>query len=149
MDKIQAAQHQLEGAIANLFLGNWPAAITLAGAAEEILPSHEIHGDLFTVARKNGPKRHDRSEGEIADILNELRNWLKHHQTGEKENFKTHQEIRQEDAVIMVLRAYTRFCAYHAPIGQNEILSEHIGVFETWFRKNYADWLLPKNSEME
>jgi hypothetical protein len=148
ISKIQAAQHQLEGAIANLFLGNWSAAITLAGAAEDILPNHQDYGDLFTVAKTNGPARHGRSEKEIAELLNEVRNWLKHHQMGSKE-FKADIEVTQIDAVVMVLRAYTRFCAHHAPIEKNEILSEHLGIFENWFRENYADWLVPRISDNE
>ena len=145
-DKMLAAQHQLEGAITNLFLGNWPAAITLAGAAEGILPVHEKYDDLFSTATKRGPQVFGHSSKEIADKLNELRDWLKHHQS-DNPNRSDKQIITQDDAVSVVMRAYTRFCAHNQPVGLNESLSEHLFVFENWFRKNYPDWLQDKNKQ--
>ncbi len=137
---MSAAQHQLEGAIANLFSGNWPAAITLAGAAEGVLPQHEKHDDIYSMATKMGPEIFGHSSKEISDKLNELRDWLKHHQK-DNPNFRTNQTISQNDVVSIVMRAYTRFRAHNLPIEQNEALSEHLLVFENWFRENYLDWL--------
>ena len=139
-DQIQAAQHQLEGAIANLFMGNWPAAITLAGAAEDILPPHDSNIDFFSFIKVRAATDHGRSEKQIADMLNELRNWLKHDQT-KRSNYKAVQEITQADAIVMILRAHSRFYSHHAPVEKNEILSENLEVFTTWFRANYSDWL--------
>ena len=139
-NKMSAAQHQLEGAIANLFVGNWPAAITLAGAAEGILPAHDQHEDLFSLATKKGPEVFGYSSREISDKLNELRDWLKHHQKSNPA-FTVEQEISQDDVVSIVMRAYTRFYAHNLPVEPNEALSEHLLVFENWFRTNYADWL--------
>ena len=132
-DKLSAAQHQLEAAIADLFVGNWPSAITLAGAAEDILPPHEARPDLFTVAKGLSGKRFNESPKEIVEVLNEKRNWLKHDQS---RDLKDTQTFTQEDAVIMILRASTRFDAHN-----NGVQSENLAIFREWFRTHYGDWL--------
>jgi len=137
--KLDAAQHQLEAAIAKLFLGNWPAAITLAGAAEDVLPPKSDKADLFSVAKTLGEARHGKTPKEIADLLNETRNWLKHDQQNTTSPI---QDITQEDAVIMVLRAATRFGAHHAPLEPEEALCEALVVFRQWFTTQYRDWLV-------
>lgn len=145
-DKLSAAQHQIEGAIANLFLGNWPAAITLAGAAEEILPSHSTNVDFFTFVKKRAAEDNNRSEKEIADILNEQRNWLKHDQIGNP-NFKATQTFSQGEAVSVIVRACSRLYAHLHPMATDEVLSENIWIFESWLRLNYADWLQSETEE--
>ena len=134
MTKTEAAQQQLEGAIANLYLGNWACAITLAGAAEDVMPSPPNEADLFTTALKLGQEQYHLSSTAIVSMYNEKRNWLKHHQTGNAD-LKLSQDFRQEDAVIIILRAYTRFAAI------TKSASEHITGFDSWLQKNYSDWL--------
>ncbi len=51
-DPLTAAQHQIEGAIHNLFIGNWVSAITLAQAAEGILPPHSLYPDIMKLKSK-------------------------------------------------------------------------------------------------
>ncbi|MGB8313336.1 MAG: hypothetical protein WCE69_02505 [Aestuariivirga sp.] len=134
MNKVEAAQQQMEGAIANLLLGNWACAITLAGAAEDVLPKPTEENDLFCTAQKVGSQKHSVTPQKIVSMFNEKRNWLKHDQS-DNHHFKATQDFSQEDAVIMVLRAYTRFLA----IAKSN--SEHVAVFEDWFRKHYSDYL--------
>jgi hypothetical protein len=143
-NKLQAAQHQIEGAIANFFLGNWPSTITLAGAAEDILPPNDQFDDLFTIARKFGPEKFGKSEKEIADLLNGKRNWLKHNNVNHDQDLV----FAQEDALSMLIRAVTRLQAHLAPFEPGEQISEHIAEFEFWCRKHYADWINPKTEEV-
>ncbi len=135
--KLQAAQHQLEGAIASFFLGNWPAAITLAGAAEEAIPPHEKFQDFIQIAKSLGPSKHGKSEKEIIQLFNEQRNWLKHNSNGHPESM----EFFQENALTMIMRALTRLQARYAPFEPNEHISESIAVFELWVRDHYTDWI--------
>jgi hypothetical protein len=146
-DQISASQHQLEGAIANLFLGNWPAAITLAGAAEDILPPHEKYRDMMSVLPEVAIN-HKTKTKDLADIMNEKRNWLKHDKSKDPKA-QQQQEFSQEDAVIMIYRALTRFAAHHMPITSNEILSEHIAVFHNWMAMNYNEYLPRSLSEIK
>ena len=141
--KLQAAQNQLEGAIANLFLGNWPAAITLAGAVEDSLPTIDAQSDFYTEAKKSGADVFKKTEKNISDEMNELRNWLKHDKT------EITKEITQQDVLVMVLRAYSRFRAHHEPIEPDAVLSESFGVFEHWLSKNYPDWISGNYSDSE
>lgn len=134
--KLDAAQHQLEGAIANFFLGNWPSAITLAGAAEEAIPAHEKYPDLIKVAKSLGPSKYGKTEKEILQLFNEQRNWLKHNGTNHAENM----EFFQENALTMIIRALSRLQAHYAPFEPNEYISDGIAVFELWVRNHYADW---------
>jgi hypothetical protein len=144
-DKLQASQHQLEGSIANFFLGNWPAAITLAGAAEEILPPNEANADIITIAKGRALTNYNRSERDIVGLLNEQKNWLKHHNTSHSET----QDFAQENALCMILRALSRLQAHLAPFEPNEHISENIMAFECWFRTHYQDWLSGASTGLE
>ncbi len=138
-NQVSASQHQLEGAIANLFSGNWLAAITLAGAAEDILPPHENFPDIMSTL-PDVATDHQTNTKVLADIMNEKRNWLKHDKSKDP-NARQLQEFSQEDAVIMILRALTRFAAHNMPIATDEILSEHIAIFQNWVAVNYTEYL--------
>ena len=142
-DQLTVAQHQLEGAIANLFLGNWPTAITLAGAAEEILPEHQTYKSLIEVAKADFAKKHNMKSNEIANIMNKQRNWLKHDKSSDP-NAESNMDFSQEDAIIMIVRALTKLKAHHAPFDENEALSGHVLVFEDWCKSNYPEYSVTK-----
>ena len=141
---LSAAQHQLEGAIHNLFIGNWVSAITLAHAAEGILPQHAVYPDIMKlkpeVAAKFGVPEKD-----ISDTMNEKAKWLRHDKSSDPNALKKI-EISQLDAAIMILRAFTRFAAHHMPIASNEILSEQIFEFQKWLKIHYPDYSIPSLS---
>ena len=143
-DPLSAAQHQLEGAIHNLFTGNWVSAITLAQAAEGILPQHSVYPDFMKlkpeVALKLGVL-----QKAIADTMNEKAKWLRHDKSSDA-NAKKTILISQLDAAIMILRAFTRFAAHHMPIAPNEILSEQIYEFQKWLKIHYPDYSIPSLS---
>ncbi len=129
-DKLQAAQHQLEGAIANLFLGNWPAAITLAGAAEDILPIVEGRSDAFKLLQLSFSLSYNLNESEINAKLNEKRNWLKH----KTENLSKTQNFTQADAIVMIIRALSRYSAHEDPPQKGEVINEAMSVFWHWYK---------------
>ena len=89
---------------------------------------------------------HDTTTKVLADVMNEKRNWLKHDKSKDTQANKL-QEFSQEDAVIMILRALTRFAAHHMPIAKNEVLSEHIAVFQVWLAENYSEYLPHSSGE--
>ena len=130
LTKTEAAQQQLEAAIANLFLGNWACAITLAGAAEYMLPDIESKLDLFKFGKTKLAPRFGMTEKEFISFANEQRDWLKHPQVDREE----HIFLSQDDAIIMILRAYTRL---HAVVDNK---SEHMVIFENWLEQNYAEF---------
>ncbi len=133
--KFAAAQEQLEGAIHNLFLGNWACAVTLACAAEGMLPTLGNDSDLFSIGKRLGVAKHGITEGEVSDMFNDLSHWLKH-QTPQKPNSY---EIGQWHAVEAIVRAYSRLCAHEKMSGPDEVLSENTAVFEAWYREHYSD----------
>ena len=135
LSKFDAAQQQLEGAIQNLFLGNWACAVTLACAAEEMLPSLGNDSDLFSIGRRLGVANHSKTESEVSDMFNDLRNWLKH-LTPEK---PATYEMYQWHAVEAIVRAHSRLSAHQMPFEPNEVLSEHSFIFENWFRQHYSE----------
>ncbi len=143
-DPITAAQHQLEGAIHNLFIGNWVSAITLAQAAEGILPQHPVYPD-FMKLKPRVAENLGVSERFISDTMNKKAKWLRHDKSSDP-NASEKIEISQLDAAIMILRAFTRFAAHHMPIGPNEVLSEQIFEFQKWLRTNYPDFSIPSLS---
>ena len=80
ISKIDAAVHQLDWAI-RLFLDHkaYIPAITLAGAAEEILGKAVGAGAIFETLKKKFASEFSMPEKEVSrDHLNKVRNWLKH-----------------------------------------------------------------------
>jgi hypothetical protein len=148
LTKLEAAQEQLEGAIHCLFTGNWACAVTLAGAAEGILPETGKCDDLFSVGRRLAVDDHGMNEKDYVAMYNQLLYWLKHNEKN-KSDHKVNYSIGQQDAVQLVLRAYSRFCAHQSPLQANEAHSEITGLFEQWFRQNYSDWLKPGATDLE
>jgi hypothetical protein len=136
LDKKDAAQQQLEGAIFSLFMDNWASAITLAGAAEGILPN--VKGDFIDIVKNSSSSVFGLSESQTVDFFNERRNWLKHHQIDHKE-FRNTMDFKQEHAVLMIFRATSKFVlAYRT-------LSPNMQHFHTWFSENYPDWPTQEN----
>ena len=143
-DPLTAAQHQLEGAIHNLFIGNWGSAITLAQAAEGILPQHPVYPDMMKLKPKVAENL-GVSEKVISDTMNEKAKWLRHDKSSDPNAMKKIQ-ISQLDVAIMILRAFSRFAAHHMPIAPEEILSEQIFEFQKWLRIHYPDYSIPSLS---
>ena len=144
MSKFDAAQQQLEGAIHNLFLGNWACAVTLACAAEGMLPSLGDDTDLFSIGKRLGISDHGMTKEEIVTMFNDLRDWLKH-PTPQKPQFY---QMHQWHAVEAIIRAYSRLCAHQAPFKADEVLSENTFIFEQWYRQNYAE-LIETNDDIQ
>ena len=140
LNKAAVAQQQLEGAISELFMGNWACAITLAGAAEDALPLSAPQDDVFRGVLEFEMKKHNKTEKEIANELNRQRNWLKHHSEKNGDNFSDAMEFEQIDAVFMILRAHSRFV--HTTKSKSIILLR----FETWFKETHPDWFLSQNT---
>ena len=80
ISKIDVAAHQLDWAI-RLFLDHkdYIPAITLAGAAEEILGKAVGAGAIYETLKKKFASQFPLTEKEVSqDHLNKARNWLKH-----------------------------------------------------------------------
>jgi hypothetical protein len=125
--KQQAALRQIHAAISHLHVQEYECVITLAGAAEDLLgdvePDH-----LWKALMESKPL--DRSEREWATEFNETRNWLKH----PTENLGDVRYIDEFEAVVMLMRATSKFMARYDNMG-----SQEMGDFIEWCREhNYA-----------
>jgi hypothetical protein len=121
-----AALRQINAAILHLHAGEYECAITLAGAAEDLLADTEPD-HLWKVLMQRRPQDH--SEKEWAAMFNETRNWLKHPTTvlGEE------RYIDEFETVIMLIRATSKFIARY---GKG---SKEMEGFVEWCRKhNYV-----------
>jgi hypothetical protein len=127
LSKVEAAQQQLEGAIANLFLGNWACAITLAGAAEGMLAPPEVGIDLFTLGKTDIAAQLNLNEKDFVKIVNEQLYWLKHL----TETSPVLMNFDQIDVIIMILRAYTKFYALTSK------KSDDMLIFESWLKHHF------------
>lgn len=112
LSKIDAAVDQLDWAI-RLFLDHeaYVPAITLAGAAEEILGRAVGSGAAFDVLKKQFATDLGMPEREVSqDHLNRARNWLKHwdgHTDDEKINLQL-----DEEALQYIVRALTNLSTH-------------------------------------
>lgn len=107
ISKLDAARIQLDCSIEHFFLDNHTCAVTLAGAAEDIL------GGLLKIARQQSPFEflHDWYQTtygiEITtkqfsrEIANAARNWLKH----SEEDSESPYNILEQDSILMLMRA--------------------------------------------
>ena len=141
--KFEVAKHQLDAAIHNLFLGNWPASITLAGAAEEALPRLTVKEDLFAFLKKSAALDETIDSDEIGKKFNVLRNWSKHY----TEPPTVDQKFSQIDATSMILRAHSRLYFQDTAPENNYYSTTAQEVFIDWFKTNYSDWLEPQNND--
>ena len=125
IDKLSAAQEQVDGAIEAFFNDRWPTAITLAGAAEYMLPIVDVDNDMFELGKKMASSL-SMSKNEAITFMNEHRDWLKHVQIDRPVT----QSFDQNDVLIMILRAYLRLRSI------THFESEPMCVFRSWIEKN-------------
>jgi hypothetical protein len=137
VSKREAAEEQIDQAIRSLLTDLFVCAVTLAGAAEDSLPDTERPEEvLVDLMRSHGPGRTGLSQKQLMQRFNGLRNWLKHHRANLPEV-----DVQQEDAVFMILRAYTKFTSVFG----EKAVTPTMRDFEGWFRRNYPHWLEPPN----
>lgn len=136
VSKQYVAAEQIDQAIRLLFTNFIVSAVTLAAAAEVSLPDTDNSGGaLFELMRDRGVNRTGLSQKELSDQhFNKVRNWLKHHISDVPEI-----DVQQENAVIMILRAYTKFTSVFGESAVTATMQD----FEAWFRENYQHWLQP------
>jgi hypothetical protein len=114
LSKIDAAVDQLDWAI-RLFLDHkaYVAAITLAGAAEEVLGKAVGAKAAFEVLKKKFVTELGMPEKEVSqDHLNKARNWLKHWD-GRTDEEKISLQL-DEEALQYIVRALTNLSAHDA-----------------------------------
>lgn len=110
IDYYQIAQVQIDCAIRLFYERDYICALTLAGAAEDVLggliKSNEglhVRDDLNKIIREKYP---DLSDKLIGDTLNRSRNMFKHFIDDDAElNFKPF-----DDSLLMILRAMSNYC---------------------------------------
>ena len=112
LSKIDAAVDQLDWAI-RLFLDHkaYVAAITLAGAAEEVLGRAVGESAAFELLKKKFASDFAMPEKEVSqDHLNKARNWLKHWD-GHTDDEKVRLELNEE-ALQYIVRALTNLSTH-------------------------------------
>ena len=112
VSKVSAAIDQLDWAI-KLFLDHqaYIPAITLAGAAEEILSKPICDQAALQLLKKKLSKDYLLEEKDVADNhLNKSKNWLKHG-SASKIDEKIEAEL-DEDAIQMITRALINLVTY-------------------------------------
>jgi hypothetical protein len=130
ISKLDAAVEQLEWAI-KLFLDHqaYIPAITLAGAAEEILGRAVGDRAAKPALQKTLAPRYETTEQEVATILNLTRNWLKHWDVG-NETEKGLLELDKE-ALQLINRALSNLTVY-----DSERLPPSFPRLWAWLREN-------------
>lgn len=129
ISKVDAARAQLECAIRLYDEDDWVCALTLAGAAEEVLPPGEAPDVFSSIARQALAK--NITPKSARDSANEARNWLKHSGDDHPPSI----EIGETDAALMIVRAMTRF---HAVTGGQ---TPTMNAFERAFRERYPQFV--------
>jgi len=133
VSKIDAAVDQLDWAI-RLFLDHqaYVPAITLAGAAEEIVGEAVSSEAAFRILKKSLSEKTGIEEKVVSqEHLNKTKNWLKHWKEMKDEEFV---EIELETEVIQYLvRAITNLVTHN-----NSLTSETPRFFE-WLNENRKD----------
>lgn len=133
VSKIDAAVDQLDWAI-RLFLDHqaYVPAITLAGAAEEIVGEAVSSEAAFRILKKSLSEKTGIEEKVVSqEHLNKTKSWLKHWKEMKDEEFV---EIELETEVIQYLvRAITNLVTHN-----NSLTSETPRFFE-WLNENRKD----------
>ncbi|MGX9984632.1 hypothetical protein [Methylobacterium fujisawaense] len=103
LSRQEAAAELVDGAIGAWFERRHACAITLAGAAENMMPKPKDGTSMFYAMRGVVMKFGQCSQGKAADLMNDSRNWLKHYSEDKPEH------ISDDYAWVYVLRAYWQF----------------------------------------
>jgi hypothetical protein len=145
MKKIEIATVQIETAIDLYYLENYASAITLAGAAEELLGSILNHNSELTILAELVPWYKDEYKTEISfkDLssgMNEVRNELKHSHTYPDLNYEV--EVTEPHAMQMLQRSivnYMRACQGY---------TEKMYAFKEYYLKHanhiFSEWAAEK-----
>lgn len=125
VSKVEAARRQTEAAIDALEKGNFDIAITLAAAAEGMLPDDA--GVALWPTMKDNPKAIAifKSPKRWADILNQDVHWLKH----QTKDYPSALEFTAEGASFVVARAISKLDPW----------SERMKDFSVWFLREIVD----------
>ena len=136
-NRIEIAKAHLNRAIV-LFIeeNDFINAITLAGAAEEVLGKLVLEVNLIPAMEQLIDSLHNKFGGSIDkkkirdDYLNQAKNSLKHFGQG---NEKTIELEPENEAISMILRAVTNLFLVEGKI------TEHAQIFYNYIKKNRAD----------
>jgi hypothetical protein len=134
LSKLDAARIQLESAIESYFKKDHVCAVTLAGAAEDILagllkasgeksPFEFLH-NWYQETYETTVTKSDFSR----QIANPTRNWLKH----ADEDADTKLDITEQDSILMLMRALP--CYYKLTKSHTEKMSK----FHHYVQRNIA-----------
>lgn len=118
LTKSVAAMRQTHLAIGALANGDFDAAITLAGAAEELLPEKPDQ-KVFGTLRDDPSGQEMFGRKQWIELINVERNWLKHQTT----TFGEELTISAADAAFMIVRAMARLPKW----------SDEMHLFKDWF----------------
>jgi len=131
LTKVDAAFNQIMAAIEMLLRGRYECALTLAGAAEEMLPEtpQSAFGWLRETPVPDELLDHDYAafnEKMRATFWNTERNWLKH------DKQPNVMKVRRLDAKTMIARAVTHLPPDTPVAPENDALLQTF--FDLWFR---------------
>jgi hypothetical protein len=121
LTKIVAASRQADAAIDALEAGHYDVAITLAGAAEGMLPEGD-NQTLFAVMRDNSKAHEVFDRKDWLSVLNMERDWLKHLTP----NWPDTLYLELDDAAFMVARAISKI----------PVWSDRMVAFKEWYMSN-------------
>jgi hypothetical protein len=114
LSKSEAAANQLDWAIRLFFDEEYIPAITLAGAAEEILGAPLGEAAIFNVLRAKLAAESNLSPADVSqNHLNKSRNWLKHW-AGLRDEERIEIELRTE-ALQFIVRAMSNYLDHNLP----------------------------------
>jgi hypothetical protein len=127
--KIEAASHQLDWAIRLLIDHDAPMpAITLAGAAEEIL-GRGLTNSAHEALIREFSESHDINRRDLSQqYLNKARNWLKHWDHGSEPEYATFDLV--QEAVQGIARGISNMSSY------NQSIPSEGPRFLEWIKQN-------------
>lgn len=127
----EAAREQIDMAISAFFNQQYACSITLACAAEEMLPEPPEYPYLFKNMIEVA-KSKDIAASNVINAINVIRNWLKHNKEPDTLT------ITNFDAFHAVLRGVSKYYAYYSH------QSDKMDEFESWIRSNFPDHINSK-----
>ena len=133
VSKIDAAVDQLDWAI-KLFLDHraYVPAITLAGAAEEIVGEAVTSDSTFQLLKKTLSKKTGLPEKVVSqDYLNKVKNWLKHWK--EMKDEETIEIELEKEAIQYLIRAIANLVTH------DRSLTSETPRFLEWLKENIGD----------